>query len=65
MTQAIKYKGLSRQTLCQMTLIEPLTISVATENDYLVLDVTGNGGHRVPNRGHLGVDYEREKGLCY
>lgn len=48
-----------------MTLIEPLTISVATENDYLVLDVTGNGGHRVPNRGHLGVDYEREKGLCY
>ena len=38
-------------------LNESPTISVTAENDDLVLDVTGNSGHRVPDRNHLGVDY--------
>lgn len=35
---------------------ESPTISVATKNDDLVLDMTGNSGHRVPDRSHLSVD---------
>ena len=42
-------------------LNESPTISVTAENDDLVLDVTGNSGHRVPDRNHLGVDYWGEK----
>lgn len=33
------------------------TISVTTKNDDLALDVTGDSGHRVPDRNHLGIDY--------